>query len=80
MTELEILELNIANAALGVATLVCVLVVAWATGAEVVERVRARWAASLPQDDHLFAVPGLGLTMADGGEKVDDEQNEPNQQ
>lgn len=70
MTETELLELNIANAALGIATLICILMVAWGVVAEVAARVRARYAGA--HDDHLFAVPELGLTMADGGEKVAD--------
>jgi hypothetical protein len=71
MTETEILELNLANGALGLATLICVVMVAWATVSEVLERVRARWARGA-HDYHMFAVPELGLTMADGGEKVDE--------
>ncbi|MGZ5443944.1 MAG: hypothetical protein ACXW5U_03425 [Thermoanaerobaculia bacterium] len=75
MTETEILELNLANGALGLATLICFLMVAWATVSEVAERLRARWAQGA-HDDHMFAVPELGLTMADGGEKVDEKAEE----
>lgn len=72
MTEAEILELNIANAALGVATLVCVAAIAWGVFSELLERARQRWAAT-ERDSHTFAVPVVGLTMADGGEKVDEQ-------
>jgi hypothetical protein len=71
MTEQELLLLNIANAALGLVTLVFVVMVAWGVASELLGRLRARVAAAA--DDHAFAVAGLGLTMADGGEKKEDE-------
>lgn len=73
MTASEVLQLNIANAALGLATLVCICLVAWGVVSEVAARIRARAAAALP-DDHAFNLPQLGLTMADGGEKVGDKK------
>ena len=76
MTEMDVLELNIANAALALATLVCVLMVGWGVVVEVAERLRARWAQSAAQDDHTLALPQLGLTMADGGEKISDKESE----
>lgn len=63
--------LNITNLALGIVTLVCCLAVAWGVAAEVFVRLRKRVALPRPIDDHTFAVSSLGLTMADGGEKVD---------
>ena len=83
--------LNMTNFALGIVTLLAVLVVAGAVSwdlffmwlhkvrtGDVVDvshinmqrlmaEVRAGWVA----DDHSLPVPGLGLTMADGGEKID---------
>jgi hypothetical protein len=83
--------LNMTNFALGVVTLLAVLVVAGAvswdlffmwlhkvrTGDAVdvghinmqrlMAEVRAGWGA----DAHSLPVPGLGLTMADGGERID---------
>lgn len=64
------LWLNITNIALGVVTLLCFVVVAWGAGVEVLARLRRRWALHMGEDEHVFAVPGLGTTMADGGEKV----------
>jgi hypothetical protein len=72
MTPAEVLELNIVNAALGLAAVICIAVVAWGVVSEVAVRLRARWAATA--DTHAFALPELGLTMADGGEKVDEEK------
>jgi hypothetical protein len=62
--------LNITDIALGAVTLVCVALVAQAVLREVLARVRNRIPAALRQDSHAFAVPELGLTMADGGEPV----------
>lgn len=69
MTEAEVLELNIVNAALGIAVLICILAVVWGVVSEVAARLRAR--VSALADSHAFALPEVGLTMADGGEKVD---------
>lgn len=72
MTPDEVFELNIVNAALGLATLVCILAVAWGVVSEIAARLRARAVAAA--DSHTFHLPELGLTMADGGEKVDEEK------
>ena len=71
--------LNATNLALGVVVLVCLAVVAVALFQEVVRR-RAESAAldremeqlvaGYQPDGHAVQVPGLGLTMADGGEPV----------
>ena len=73
MTPSEVLALNVVNAALGVATVICIVAIAWGVYSEVVERLRARSTAA---DMHAFALPELGLTMADGGEKVDEKKGE----
>jgi len=82
--------LNITNFALGIVTLLAVVVVAGAVSWDLffmwlhkarksdvtdvsrvnmqrlMAEVRSGWG-----DAHSFSVPGLGLTMADGGEKVE---------
>jgi hypothetical protein len=64
----EAFWLNVTNIGLGAVTLVCVLVI----GASVVAELVARWQRrAVEADDHAFAVPGLGLTMADGGERLE---------
>jgi hypothetical protein len=63
--------LNITNLALGVVSLLCVLAVGWGVASELLARARKRAAVPVT-DDHAFAVPGLGWTMADGGKKVDE--------
>ena len=59
--------LNITDIALGVCTLVCVVLVAQAVVREGWARIRQRVAAP---DPHALAIPELGLTMADGGEPI----------
>ena len=83
--------LNMTNFALGIVTLLAVIVVIGAVSWDLfflwlhkvrhgdsvelstismqrlMADVRAGWSA----DAHSLAVPGLGLTMADGGEKID---------
>lgn len=66
----ETVWLNITNIALGVMTLLCVVVVGWGVVSELFDRVKAKALATQP-DDHSFALPDLGLTMADGGKKVE---------
>lgn len=66
----ETFWLNFTNIALGLVTLVCVIAVAAGVVHELAQRTaRAR----RPADDHAFETPELGLTMADGGKRVDRE-------
>jgi hypothetical protein len=62
--------LNVTDIVLGVVTLACLAFIAQA----VVRAVYARLVARLPlrphRDPHSFALPELGLTMADGGEPI----------
>jgi hypothetical protein len=64
--------LNLTNIGLGIVTLACFMTVAWSVAAEIAERVGAKARAAAQHDDHALLVPGLGLTMADGGEKHDE--------
>lgn len=74
--------LSATNVALGVVVLICAFVVAAAVAREVTVRMhrRAKISAELDHDmrrlveefgDHAFLNPELGITMADGGEKID---------
>lgn len=70
--------LNVTNIGLGVITLICCLGVVYALARELMLRAKERadvaelrqMLAEAGPDDHALAVPGLGLVMADGGEKV----------
>ena len=72
----ETMWLNITNIALGVMTLLCVAVVGWGVLSELLDRVKAKAALLSEPDDHSFALPGLGMTMADGGKKVDEKSKQ----
>ncbi len=62
--------LDFTNIALGLVTLLCALAIAGGVARELTQRWRRRAAAR--EDDHAFATPGLGVTMADGGERLDE--------
>ena len=66
----QVVWLNIINVALGVVAVVCLALVVGAVAREIVAR-RRRSEAAAPVDAHTFAVPGLGTTMADGGEPLE---------
>jgi len=68
----EVLWLNVTNAVLGLITLVCLLVVGTVTFRELAARARARVRIPATGDDHAFELGGLGITMADGGERIDE--------
>ena len=80
--EAEVVWLNWTNIILGVVVLACFLMVAGAGFVDVFERLRKRSAAYRELDhdmkalgtfdDHAFHTPELGMTMADGGERVDE--------
>lgn len=73
----ETFWLNVTNIALGVVTLVCLIAVATVVFKEVLARVRQRAAVLVERDDHAFVMPELGLTMADGGERLDKTEKPP---
>jgi hypothetical protein len=62
--------LDFTNIALGLVTLACVLAIVAGVASELRQRLAARSRAVA--DDHAFATPELGVTMADGGERVDE--------
>lgn len=74
--------LNITNFALGIVTLIALLVVFFAVGWDLLVRkagkspavnldnIDADLKALLQGSAHTFSVPELGLTMADGGERI----------
>ena len=75
----QTLWLNVTNAALGLVTLAAVLMVVVSVARELVARRRRAHDSTALDDEvralfatspHTLSVPGLGLTMADGGEPV----------
>jgi hypothetical protein len=67
--------LNFTNIALGLVTLACVLAIAAGVVRDLLDRRRQHAAAAA--DDHAFATPQLGLTMADGGKRIDRTEQAP---
>ena len=67
--------LNFTNIALGLVTLACVIAIAGGVARELLLRWERRAAAL--EDDHAFATPRLGVTMADGGERIDEPNPAP---
>lgn len=68
----QTLWLNLTNLALGIVTLLGLLVVAGGIAQEVLaKRRKARELAGMDDEmRHMLNVPELGLTMADGGEPI----------
>jgi hypothetical protein len=64
--------LNATNVILGLVTLACLVLL----GKALIDEMRVRRArkARISDADHIYAVEGLGVTMADGGEKVPPEK------
>ena len=71
----EILWLNLTNAGLGLATLGGIVALGWAAVRELRERAKGRVAVH-DLDPHAAFIPELGLTMADGGEKLAEKTEE----
>jgi len=61
------------NVALGVLTLICLATLVRAVVVEVFERRKATSWISKLADDHAFFSSELGVTMADGGQRIDDQ-------
>ena len=70
MSDPETFWLSVTNIGLGIVTFICFLVVVCGLAYQFVPRLKKRLAGHGAIDDHAFDVPGLGLTMADGGEKT----------
>jgi len=66
--------LTVTNIALGVICLTCIVLVSAAVVREVAKRAKARGTILPEFDAHTMAVPGLGTTMADGGEPVEEKK------
>jgi hypothetical protein len=61
------------NVVLGIVTLCCAALLGSVVVNELLERWVGRVLGSTATDPHTIGVRELGLTMADGGERVDDE-------
>jgi hypothetical protein len=75
----QTLWLNLTNLALGIVTLLAVLVLAGGVAQELLARRRkARQLNRMDEEvRHMLSVPELGLTMADGGEPLPPSKDGP---
>jgi len=83
----QTLWLNIINLSLGLVTVVCIAASGYGVLQDVRERARKRASDRAIEraamnvvsglGGHAFDMPGLGLTMADGGEPVDKSAKAP---
>lgn len=64
--------LNVTNALLGFAVILCLFAVCRAVIQEMREWAAKRSQMLLDRDDHAFNLESLGITMADGGEPVNE--------
>ena len=71
----ETMWLNITNAVLGLVTLVCLGAFCYGVVREIAARVAKRARVPLETDTHAFALEDLGITMADGGVRIDETSN-----
>jgi hypothetical protein len=70
LSDPKMIWLNITNIVLGIVTLVCCVVVGYGVVQEILMRIRKSRTNPVISDDHTFLVPGLGVTMADGGKRI----------
>lgn len=70
----ETLWLTITNAGLGLVTVVCFVAVGVIVTKEVFAGARSKVRVPHLQDDHSFMLHELGITMADGGKRVDEKE------
>lgn len=70
----ETLWLNITNIGLGIVTVVCIAAVGYVGLKEYFAHVRENVSIPSLQDDHSFDLGNLGITMADGGERIDEKK------
>ena len=69
------LWLSFTNIALGLVTLACVFAIAGGVARDLL--FRREKPATAARDEHAFATPTLGVTMSDGGERIDGGKSRP---
>jgi hypothetical protein len=70
--ESETAWLNVTNILLGLVTIACIAAVVRVALQEWWARSAAKSMVALPDDTHAFDIAGLGITMADGGVRLDE--------
>jgi len=70
--DVQTLWLNVTNIILGIVTAFCILAVCGVAIREIAGALRKRVLHSGHQGAHALVLSDLGITMADGGEKLDE--------
>ncbi len=70
----EEMWLVLTNVILGVSAIICVIVIVRIAMQEINERRRVRSLLAHLTDDKTFVVSNLGVTMADGGKRIDQKE------
>jgi hypothetical protein len=70
----ETMWLTITNIGLGIVTLVCIVAVGVVIAKEIFADARSKARVPHLQDDHSFMLADLGITMADGGKRIDEKE------
>ncbi len=68
----ETFWLDTTNVILGAVTVICLVIVAVPFYKEVLARIAIRARVPLAIDSHAFDLSDLGITMADGGTRIDE--------
>jgi len=68
----ETFWLDSTNVILGVVTVICLAIVAVPFVKEVLARIPVRARVPVANDSHAFNLSDLGITMADGGTRIDE--------
>jgi hypothetical protein len=72
----EMFWLLLVNVVLGLAVLVCCLIIGWYVIRDIRQRARQKRDESRVPKDYLSGLKDLGITMNDGGKKIDESQDE----
>jgi hypothetical protein len=70
----ETLWLTLTNVGLGIVTVACIIAVGVVVTKEIYAGVRSKVRIPQLQDDHSFMLGDLGITMADGGKRIDEKE------
>jgi hypothetical protein len=65
-----------ANIVLGLVILICCVVIGWYVMRDIRHRAKQKKEESLVPKDHLAGLKDLGITLNDGGEKIDETKKE----
>lgn len=72
LSDPKMMWLTLINIALGIVTLACCFLIARTVRESLQKSMKGK--SCNPIDDHMFFEPELGLTMADGGERINKDQ------